>query len=336
MTSLKVAKVLANKSMAKAVALNWVYLLRSAFVVLLVLFYFSCTPKRDTQQSPPEKVPTTPAPGNPQGNEPAGALKVRVTHATGTLLKDQPRPSQESGVRTCVLPVGVELTLAEPPQSAVGGHLRVRIRDGVNGAASLATCSLKNPSLGVFDGFLFTKHITAIGFELPTDGAIPVQPPETQTGSGFMARYDEATAQNLARKIKTFVSSQGTQCGAAHSKGLCYQCVGQLLGEPLRNGQAIWPMGIWEELNAKTWARSFADAFNQDKALWEQRLKMAPIHASVTPEKAPVGSIIVWQGCSDNPAGHIEIVTQIGTACSDFCRPITACDKLLGIYIPVK
>ena len=129
----------------------------------------------------------------------------------------------------------------------------------------------------------------------------------------------------------------------------CYLYVGKAL-EP------VWPKGFFDDrfdcatstgLNCKEYAKNFAKKWKS--SVHRKKIKLAPVYLSqnengesvdtgIRAESAPVGSVLVWNSCSNNPAGHISIVTVKGEfATADFKHPISMCSKkeLIGIFIPV-
>jgi hypothetical protein len=257
-----------------------------------------------------------------------------------TFLKiDSTKQAKDLNLQTgkCPLNAGQKIGLQSPPVLE-GNHYRVKLKKPMIG------CQFSKDFAFVFKGHVaqVSSSSTAPKSEqktqtLNSEGNMP----EGNLSAG-LENYDKETGKLLADRIKTFVAPDGTKCGeSGRSLGKCMTCVGWALTEKLGNGREIWPVGQYEELNANTYANSFAKAFNSDKPYYQKALKLQPIKGLVDPSEAPAGTVLVWQTCSGHPAGHIAISVGNGRACSDFCAPINnTCPLgnggLSGMYMPIR
>lgn len=132
-------------------------------------------------------------------------------------------------------------------------------------------------------------------------------------------------------------SSVGSQLARAaltgnlgYSASRCYEYVWKALRSVLGYeieatsvpARSAYQFGDWADRNPSELLRIF-------------KLKKS----SVYPEKAPLGSVIVWNPgqCGYSGAhGHIEIAVGNGKACSDFCGPIATHCSLPRIYVPTS
>jgi len=134
----------------------------------------------------------------------------------------------------------------------------------------------------------------------------------------------ETASSNLGASLaqSALNGSQG------YSAGRCYEFVWgalrRVIGYKIEDTSvpetSAYQFGDWADRNPNDLARIF-------------QLKKS----SVYPEKAPLGTVIVWNPgqCGYNGThGHIEIAVGGGRACSDFCGYIKTTCAVPRVYIP--
>lgn len=226
----------------------------------------------------------------------------------------------------CAFPDGTVLTV-NAVQRVREGHAEADVSRAMLGARDLmAECDLQH-------GFLYREHFVEKN---------RLTPPR----SAALGRYNEA----LGRAVANYARNHA----GAGSGGLCYTYVGAALENVRFDGRQVWARGFHDDescnavdLNCAQAAKNFAMRWNS--SVHEAGIRYTPVFLrnnlngesvdlGVTPETAPVGSILVWEKCSERTEGHIAIVTEEGKqAASDFSHTVNLCGNgtLIGIFIPV-
>lgn len=176
-------------------------------------------------------------------------------------------------------------------------------------------------------GFYRVKYKTyegwAFGTYLAEDASGDGPPSGGGGGAGGGGSCYDAT-------VGSKIAAAGRRMDGDSSQGLCYRYVKSHIaaaGIPIRDHipdayeASAYRFAVWGKSNPQALARAgFAKA-------------------SVSIDKAPLGSIIVWrQGQCGYSAdhGHIEVAIGGGRACSDFCGRIRRDCGMPDIFIPVQ
>lgn len=141
----------------------------------------------------------------------------------------------------------------------------------------------------------------------------------------------EESAESAASKgVGASFARAALSGNLGYSASRCYEYVWKalrsVLGYEIEStsvpSRSAYQFGDWADRNPSDLARIF-------------KLKKS----SVYPEKAPLGSVIVWNPgqCGYSGAhGHIEIAVGNGKACSDFCGHIATHCSLPRVYVPTS
>ncbi len=168
------------------------------------------------------------------------------------------------------------------------------------------------------------KSVVAAGFFVAVVGLVGCHPKKMQI------QEDEQSTESGSYDYGKALAGAAVKGSYGKSLGLCYDFVWKALGAvlgPKIEATSVPPtsayqFGDWADRNPGDLARVF-------------KLKKS----SVYPEKAPLGSVIVWNRgqCNYNAThGHIEIAIGSGKACSDFCAPIQTSCSLPRVYVPTS
>jgi hypothetical protein len=138
------------------------------------------------------------------------------------------------------------------------------------------------------------------------------------------------SSETASANLGTSLARSALNGSQGYSAGRCYEFVWgafrRVFGYNIENTsvpeRSAYQFGDWADRNPNDLARVF-------------QLK----RSSVYPEKAPVGSVIVWNPgqCGYNSThGHIEIAVGGGRACSDFCGQIKTTCANPRVYVPAS
>lgn len=118
--------------------------------------------------------------------------------------------------------------------------------------------------------------------------------------------------------------------GQVGTSGRCYQYVWQAIKRVQGGRIEECGAGVESAYMFAEWAN-----VNPSQLMRLFEYKRAD-HLGYNQWNAPAGSLLVWDPgqCGYNPVhGHIEIITEPGYACSDFCAPVASCSRPY-IYVP--